>query len=413
MRKLVVTLLLTAIAGTAQTTQPDAKQLLGEHRYLELFQAAHTQNSVFYKAVSAAIFNEPSAENLLKQVIQESPNSEEAYQAYDWLSNLYLRTGRYQSLMTTMDARWAAFPNKKDVAGEKKTFAPFRGLPDQRLLSRRVSTLRHKPNSLSIHFTINNRPAKFFLDNGSDLSCISLNEARHLGMEIHDVTGSMGTMTRSANFRTAVAHDLVIGNLHFKDVSFAVLPDDQEPMSLAPLEERGILGLPLIVAAQTLHWRADGTLTLGEKPQPLVPEQSNLFFDENHVVLKIQFQGQHILTAIDTGAEGTDVYAAFAHRFADHLSKVGTYGKNVIHGVGGTETYKSIEVPELTFKAGGEDVTLHPAHVYTEHQEKRSWIFANFGKDLLMQSSGFIVDFNAMKLTLEPPAKAVAKTSQP
>jgi TolA-binding protein len=88
---------------------------------------------VFYRAVAAAVFNEPGAETLFRSAIRESPNSEEAYQAYDWLANLYLKSGRYQSLIAVMDQRWATFPNKKDVASERKALAPFRGLPARRM----------------------------------------------------------------------------------------------------------------------------------------------------------------------------------------------------------------------------------------------------------------------------------------
>jgi hypothetical protein len=375
------------------------------HRWIELREAAaKSDHATFYRGVAAAVFNEPEAETLLRSVIRDEPRSEEAYQAYDWLSNIYIKTGHYESLTKVMDARWAAFPDKKDVASEKKSLAPFRGLPDQKNGPLRVSTLRHPAGSFQVSLTVNRRPVKFFFDNGADFSCISELEAKRLGMEIRETKGSVVTMTNDASFRMAVARDVTIGKMHFKDVSFAVFPDDQEPWSLTKLGERGIIGLPLVVGVGTLHWRADGTITIGEKPGPLDAQRANIFFgDGHHVVLKTGFQGQEILTALDSGAMTTDLYASFAERFAEYLKKNGAPGKNELRGIGGAETYDSIEVPELRFELGGREVLLKPAHVYTKQSSPRKWIMANFGKDLLTQTSGFTIDFGAMRLALEAP----------
>jgi hypothetical protein len=317
--ELLLSMVCTAAFG--QNATPDLKALADAHQWVELSDAAvKSEHAVFYRAVAAAVFNEPGAETLFRSTIHESPNSEEAYQAYDWLANLYLKSGRYQSLIAVMDQRWATFPNKKGVASERKALAPFRGLPDQKNGRLRLSTLHHDTGGFAVSLTVNHKRAKFFFDNGADFSCISELEAKRLGMEVRETTGSMGTMTKDASFRTAVAHDVTIGAMHFKEVSFAVFPDDQEPWSLAPLGERGIIGLPLMVGAGKFHWRADGTLTIGEEPGALDIHRANLFFDGgHHVVLKAGFQGQEIWTSLDSGAMTTDIYSPFAERFADYL----------------------------------------------------------------------------------------------
>jgi hypothetical protein len=62
----------------------------------------------------------------------------------------------------------------------KRTRLRLSGLPDQKLIGRRASTL-HEPNSFAVHFTVNGKQAKFFFDNGADFSSVSLNKARRLG----------------------------------------------------------------------------------------------------------------------------------------------------------------------------------------------------------------------------------------
>jgi len=387
----------------AQSESSSLKQLADSHRWRELRDAAaKDKNAMFYQAIGAAVFNEPQAEQLFRSVIEQHPGSEEAYQSYDWLANIYLKSGRYQSLTKIMQARWTNFPNKKDVASEKKETAPFNGLPDQQTTERKRSTLHHDKNSLAVTLSINNKPAKFFFDDGADFSCISEQEARALRMDVHAIQGSTNSMTKATSFRMATAREVIIGGMHFKDVSFAVFPDNQEPWSLVPLRQRGIIGLPLMIATGVFHWKADGTITIGEEPRPLNVSQANMFLDAGkRPVLKVSFLGKDFWTALDTGAMTTDVYAPFAHLFADYLKQNGKPGQNEIRGIGGAESFTSINLPSLTLQIDRHDVILKPAHILTNHTERRDWIFANVSKDLLMQTSGFTIDFQAMTLMIE------------
>ncbi|HMF63227.1 MAG TPA: aspartyl protease family protein [Edaphobacter sp.] len=275
-------------------------------------------------------------------------------------------------------------------------------LPDQESGPRIVSKFHHYGRSMLAPATINGKQVEFFFDNGADLSCISEDEAKRLGMTFSAAAGTMGTMTQGVSFRMATAKNVIIGRMHFRNVSFAVFPDNQPPMSLVPLGHRGIIGLPLVVAIGTFRWDANGTLTIGEKPEQLLPEKSNIIFDDgDHVVLQAQFQTQPIWTALDSGASTTDIYAPFARRFSDYLQQHGKVGSNQIVGLGGSENYDAIDVPELPLEISGRTLSLRPAHIMTKRQDHREWIFANVGKDLYMQTSGFSLDFRAMRLTLK------------
>lgn len=395
---------LSSLPACSQQGSAQLKQLADEHRWSELRDAAATKHSAFYQAMAAAVFNEPEAEQLLRATISEEPNSEEAYEAYDWLSNIYLKSGRYHSLEAVMEARWAAFPNKQGNARERAELAPLRGLPDQENGQRTVSVLTHDPQSLSVSLTINGSTANFFFDDGADISSMSEEEARSLGMTISSASGAMHSMTKDASFRMAVAKDVVIGKMHFRNVSFAVFPDNQEPWSLVPKNERGIIGLPIMVGMGNFAWSADGTIRIGEKSQPLEPKHSNLFFDGGkRPVVTVKFQGADVFMSLDTGAMTTDVYSGFARRFPEYLAQHGTKSTNEIRGIGGTQTFEAIHVSELPLTIGGQQVSLKPVSVMTEHETWRKWVVANLGKDLLMQTGGFRIDFDAMRLSLRQP----------
>ena len=386
-----------------QNSQLNFDELVNQRRWVELRSAVAKSNQAdFYRGVAAAVFNQPDAESLFKAVIRAEPSSEHSYEAYNWLANLYQKSGRYHSLAVIRQAQWKAFPNNKVITSQQKEDTPFMALPDQKNGARRSFTFHHDGDSLPAPATINGKHVEFFFDNGADLSCISENEAKRLGMTLSDASGSMGTMTQSVAFHMATAKNVTIGKMHFNNVSFAVFPDNQPPMSFVPMGQRGIFGLPLVVAIGTFDWNANGTLTIGGRPQRLVPEKSNLIFDYgDHVVLRASFQDQPIWTAFDSGASTTDIYAPFARRFSEYLQHDGKAGKNEIIGIGGSENYDSIDLPALLLEISGKRLTLRPAHVMTKRQDHRDWIFANVGKDLYMQTSGFTLDFQAMRLNLE------------
>ena len=144
----------------------------------------------------------------------------------------YFRNGQYRRFIADMEARWAAFPNKSESQNERTAVAGFRGLPDQSAGKPRTSTLPHKPGKTSIPISIHHSPATYFFDTGAWVNCfMSESEAKRLGLTIHEAEGTLGTGTGvRVGFQTAVARDMTVGDIHFRNVSFAIFRDDQGPL---------------------------------------------------------------------------------------------------------------------------------------------------------------------------------------
>ena len=74
-----------------------------------------------------------------------------------------------------------------------------------------------------------------------------------MGLSIHDTSGTLNTGTAvRVGFRAAVASEVVVGDVHFNNVSFAVFPDDQEPWSDLPVGRRGLIGIPIVLGLRSL-----------------------------------------------------------------------------------------------------------------------------------------------------------------
>ena len=94
--------------------------------------------------------------------------------------------------------------------------------------------------------SIDGKTDEFIFDTGAFQSAVTESEARKLGMTGHwttrctliDISG-----TRTA-FRTAVAKEVTLGSMTFRNVSFAVITSGGAFADV----EAGIIGLPIIVA---------------------------------------------------------------------------------------------------------------------------------------------------------------------
>jgi hypothetical protein len=359
-----------------------------------------TKGHDLYRGAVAVTFHQDlrEAESHLRAVIKAAPKSEEAYEAYEWLSHLYFYSGQYNRLVSTMEARWSAFPGRPAQDQEKGEIAGYRGLPDQVTVSVRPSTLRHEDHSIFIPLSVNGKAATFFFDTGAWPNVMGESEAKRLGLRFAEASGAMGTMTNRTSFRTAVADELVVGGVRLKNVSFTVLPDASEPWSLLPLGRRGAIGIPVILAFRTLRWAQDGTVRIGEKPAPFDVHNANLMFDNDHLAISVRLEGRTAFGAVDTGAEGTDLFRGLAVQFPSILES-GKKGTTQVRGLGGTESYESVTLPEITFEIGGIHAILRSPDVLV-NRGTRSYI-GNFGLDIFQQGRAFKFDFTAMRLELE------------
>jgi hypothetical protein len=242
----------------------------------------------------ATAFNEAEAEPLLRGIIKSTPRSDDASQAHELLSRIYLRSGQYKRAIENPD-RWAAsFPNRVEVQKEKVDVEQLRGLPDQRSDRPRISTLCHDADDWAVPVSINGKSATYLFDTGAWISVMTESEARRLRLEIRAGTGTLGDPSgKGVSIRTAVAKDVRLGAMQFQQVSFAILPD-QEPWNSMPPGRGGILGMPIWYAVQHAKWSNRGTWELGGRPTSTDRASRNVVFSGNHLLLATTVSGTRV-----------------------------------------------------------------------------------------------------------------------
>lgn len=111
--------------------------------------------------------------------------------------------------------------------------------------------------------------------------------------------------------RVAVVDNLSIGHIQLANVAFLVYPDQQPPFDELPAGERGILGIPVILALETIRWTSDATFTVGWPTKGGGTGQANLCFEGAFPVVQIGFRHSLLDFTVDTGAQNTDLYQGF------------------------------------------------------------------------------------------------------
>jgi predicted aspartyl protease len=394
----VVGLSFVAIVA-AQSGEDAFRPLAKTHRWFELRATANARTSPLVRGALAAAFNDPAtAERLLRGVIRDELRSEAADDAYALLAFVYLRTGQYERFATLYQAWAAALPQSAAVRDERENFEKYRGRPNQVTARRRHSVVRHdKDGYLTLPISIDGKTDDFIFDTGAFQSAVTEREARKLGLTIRDDPRTLidisGTRT---TFRTAVAREVTLGSMTFRDVSFAVIT----PGGALADAEFGIIGLPMIVAMGGINWSNNGTAEFGGS-FPGSSGDPNLVFDRSRLVLRAEVLGKRVLAALDTGANSTDLNGNFADLFPDVVA-TGKKGSADLNGVGGTQTFASVELPELIFSIGSSRVPLRPAVITMQKNSVAGGecCIANAGHDLLKQGQGFLLDLATMTLKL-------------
>lgn len=264
--------------------------------------------------------------------------------------------------------------------------------PDQAVVQKKPSTVRMhtEDGNLFLPVVINDAPAEYALDTDAAVSLLSESEAKRLGLAMRDLQTKIEGMSGAGiGARVAVTDRFTLGNIRLANVAFYVWPDEQPPFDSLPSGRQGILGIPVILALQTLRWNPrNNTFECGFPSRGQDLRHSNLSFDGASPLTQVSIRSRVLEFSLDTGAQNTDLYPSFAKDFADLLSAEGKKESRQLTGVDGSASFDSVMLPSVTLQVGEHDVVLKPAHVLlVQHNSNSAWYFGNLGMDLLNQAS--------------------------
>ncbi|HEY3744182.1 MAG TPA: retropepsin-like aspartic protease [Bryobacteraceae bacterium] len=374
-RRLAVALAAASLLAGATGEDERAQELFEQHRWFELrdVPVSNPYAAALIKGALAAAFNHPKdAELSLRRAIRLGKTSEQVNAARDKLIALDLRQGRTREAVSQLRARLRkAKTPSPETQSVLDVFGPLAKSGDATVrIPREGSDLPCTVSKAGVVLSIevNGKKVAWLLDTGFNFSGVSESEARALGITIHDAGASVRDEAGGqAQTKSGVAERMVIGGIEFRNVPFLVFPDAQAPWNDWPVERRGIIGLPVAVAMQTLRWRGDGTCRGGF---PVAAGgQSNLAFDDFNLVIRAAVGGRALDLIFDTGNQA------------------------------GTQVWERLEPGDLRVEAGGFTVALDPARGVSR-PPGNDWQHGLLGVDTITAAREVTLDFRNMTATL-------------
>jgi hypothetical protein len=242
--------------------------------------------------------------------------------------------------------------------------------------------------------SIHGKTVHWLLDTGANFPMMSETEARMLGVGIDEASASVADSAGgTAKMRTAVVNQLAIGGVQMRNVAFLILPDSQEPMSDWPRGERGVIGIQIATALQSIRWNRDGVFEVSSGSRQTTKDDNDLCFDDLNPVMLAHFEGKELDFDLDTGDQsGSQLWTRFANDFPTLVKERGTEGKQEVKQVGGANERATIVLPEIPLRIGGLNTTLRPAQIFSKPVGD-DFHHGLIGMDLLSQAREVRIDF--------------------
>jgi hypothetical protein len=385
--------------------QLDLKRLSEEHQMFLLRDhlSGRSGTSGFYKGQVECAFNDARACQLtFDRLLAVYPRSSFAKEIHHILAYTALRQGQYARALREMDALLALDPQDSDAIGTRPFVKALTEFPDQAIEPRSADRIAVQMDGGKLPLWINGKRASYFFDTGANLSTMSASEAGRLGMEVREVRGSSFDVNgATVRFRIALARSLSIGGVVLNNVAFLVAGDDQHPFVDMEPGQRGLIGLPVLIALGSISWNPQGAFLVDRTTKLANMRASNLFFDDLMLITEAAFEHQELPFVVDTGAESTELWPKFSKVASKLISKSGSHESHSVTGVGGKREFDAITIPKVVLTLRGQPVALQPAHVLqTQQRSVGQWFFGNLGIDLLGKPRSVQIDFRTMTLRL-------------
>jgi hypothetical protein len=257
-------------------------------------------------------------------------------------------------------------PNAEDVKQFLALFSVLSEFPQQRVERRRISRIATSvQDAFRAPVAINGAHRNCLFDTGANFSVISVSQARQLHLvTLRGAGGTLGDGRGPYSLTVgdvALADRVTIGDSTIRNVVFLIQPDER--FTDTPEQQRGVIGLPVILALRTLRWVRGESLEFGFPSERKDIYKSNLCFDSAFSVVAAGTGQRRLRFSFDTGATLTDLYARFGREFPE-LVKAGRKDLAERTGAGGTVRDDVVVVPRLPILLGGFPGILRSANLY-------------------------------------------------
>lgn len=216
---------------------------------------------------------------------------------------------------------------------------------------------------ITLRGSVNKRRADFIFDTGASYNVITPELARRYGLRLLD-DSIQAQGTRLGGGQMAIADDLTLGNVHLRNVPFAVLD-----IGAGNERIRHTVGrISLIIGQPLLRQYGRYTIDLTDRTLYLYhhsarrPVRSNAYLD-GALYAEIAQDGHRMPIVLDTGADKTTLGKAYYKDFSALVAREGKWTIEGTSGFGGIVYNSVFRLPQIAMQVSGRPFTLRNVSV--------------------------------------------------
>ena len=261
-----------------------------------------------------------------------------------------------------------------------------------------------------IDIAINGQPQDAIFDTGANLSVLSTEAARRLGVRIVESTAQIGNSVQSTvAARIGIADRLEIAGTTLRNVTFLIIDDAQMsfPLPTGRYEIKAIIGLPVM--------RALGRMRIEPNRLSVLPAESetgvsNMRASVATLYVDASVDGRPLPLLLDTGATQTALGAYFAEVHPSVLAGL-TVSEVNAGGAGGTQRRRIATWRDVPVELAGRRLRMPAVPITLSGERRDRDSYGTIGSNLLRAFQSYTLDFNAMRFELGAPVPPPAPAS--
>ena len=216
---------------------------------------------------------------------------------------------------------------------------------------------------ITLRGMVNGQRADFIFDTGASYNVITPELARRYGLRLLD-DSIQAQGIRLGGGQMAIADDITLGDVHLRNVPFAVLDIGAGNERIRHTVSR----ISLIMGQPLLRQYGRYTIDLSDNTLHLYhhsarrPVRSNAYLD-GALYAEVAQDGHRMPIALDTGADKTTLGKAYYKDFAADIARHGKWTIEGASGFGGIVYNSVFRLPQVTMQVGSQPFMLRNVSV--------------------------------------------------
>ncbi len=250
-----------------------------------------------------------------------------------------------------------------------------------------------KATLLNIDVTINGITNNYIFDTGANISVIKKSLVNDLGLKPIESDFYVTAFTgKKVDSQLAIAEELSIGGITFKNVVFLVLNDEDISFPQFDYYINGIIGFPVIEAMEEIRISKNNIISTPLTPS--VYSLNNFAIDGLTPIVAVQYNKDTLSFGLDTGAKSTSLYAPFYRKYTKSIEDKYKPQTITSGSAGGTVDFEGFVIDSIQFTIGNSMASLNNMQLHkSDFKVDINNFYGNLGQDFIQQFDEMIISF--------------------